>query len=282
MSERLTELLTHRLVRHHGRPAAPDFVQQALLAAALLALVFRLIGPFIVMRQMSFAVHGSSELSLTGRLRAAGRFQYRDRLARSAAPWRRCCSVSGDSVRANGIRRSVWCSRSGWGWRCCSFHLYPAALAPASPADPARSSGWVLGAGAACGGRRTCGAVLTMCYRRCVRPVDPEVAAAAVFPYARGSCRGAGRGDRRARRSRSSVRCGDVAVITPAAPAAVRGFVSPSATIAASWCRRDLRGRRHLLSLGAGGARFGPSPHLVRDLPGVLARRQRNGVSTSG
>lgn len=43
-----------------------DFVQQALVAAALLALVAGLIGPFIVMRQMSFAVHGSSELSLTG------------------------------------------------------------------------------------------------------------------------------------------------------------------------------------------------------------------------
>ena len=43
-----------------------DFVQQALLAAALLALVAGLIGPLIVMRQMSFAVHGSSELSLTG------------------------------------------------------------------------------------------------------------------------------------------------------------------------------------------------------------------------
>ena len=43
-----------------------DFVQRALLAAALLALIAGLIGPFIVMRQMSFAVHGSSELSLTG------------------------------------------------------------------------------------------------------------------------------------------------------------------------------------------------------------------------
>ncbi len=43
-----------------------DFVQQAVLAAALLALLGGLIGPFIVMRQMSFAVHGSSELSLTG------------------------------------------------------------------------------------------------------------------------------------------------------------------------------------------------------------------------
>jgi len=43
-----------------------DFVQQALIAGALLGLVAGLIGPFIVMRQMSFAVHGSSELSLTG------------------------------------------------------------------------------------------------------------------------------------------------------------------------------------------------------------------------
>ena len=67
MSERLSHLLAHLfsfditadLLRR-------DFVQQALLAAALLALVSGLIGPFIVMRQMSFAVHGSSELSLTG------------------------------------------------------------------------------------------------------------------------------------------------------------------------------------------------------------------------
>jgi zinc/manganese transport system permease protein len=43
-----------------------DFVRQALIAGALLGLVAGLIGPFIVMRQMSFAVHGSSELSLTG------------------------------------------------------------------------------------------------------------------------------------------------------------------------------------------------------------------------
>src|ERR1700754_4712752 len=67
MSERLADLMAHLfsfditadLLRR-------DFVQQALLAAALLALVAGLVGPFIVMRQMSFAVHGSSELSLTG------------------------------------------------------------------------------------------------------------------------------------------------------------------------------------------------------------------------
>jgi zinc/manganese transport system permease protein len=67
MNERLDLMLSHlfsfditaHLLTH-------DFVQQALLAAALLGLVAGLIGPFIVMRQMSFAVHGSSELSLTG------------------------------------------------------------------------------------------------------------------------------------------------------------------------------------------------------------------------
>lgn len=43
-----------------------DFVQQAVLAAALLGLLAGVIGPLIVSRQMSFAVHGTSELSLTG------------------------------------------------------------------------------------------------------------------------------------------------------------------------------------------------------------------------
>lgn len=43
-----------------------DFVQQALLAAAILGLLAGAIGPLIISRQMSFAVHGTSELSLTG------------------------------------------------------------------------------------------------------------------------------------------------------------------------------------------------------------------------
>jgi zinc/manganese transport system permease protein len=67
MNDRLADVLSHLFdfdvtADLLGR----GFVQQALLAAALLALVSGLIGPFIVMRQMSFAVHGSSELSLTG------------------------------------------------------------------------------------------------------------------------------------------------------------------------------------------------------------------------
>ncbi|MFE3100653.1 metal ABC transporter permease [Nocardia tengchongensis] len=43
-----------------------DFVQQAVVAAALLGLLAGAIGPLIISRQMSFAVHGTSELSLTG------------------------------------------------------------------------------------------------------------------------------------------------------------------------------------------------------------------------
>ncbi|WP_433592611.1 metal ABC transporter permease [Nocardia sp. CA-145437] len=45
---------------------AYDFVQQAVLAAALLGLLAGAIGPLIISRQMAFAVHGTSELSLTG------------------------------------------------------------------------------------------------------------------------------------------------------------------------------------------------------------------------
>ncbi len=67
MTDKLGHLLDNLLSFHITADLlSRDFVQQALLAAALLALVAGLIGPFIVMRQMSFAVHGSSELSLTG------------------------------------------------------------------------------------------------------------------------------------------------------------------------------------------------------------------------
>ena len=43
-----------------------DFVLFGLAAIALLGLLSGAIGPFIVMRQMSFSVHGASELALTG------------------------------------------------------------------------------------------------------------------------------------------------------------------------------------------------------------------------
>ncbi|NMO03868.1 metal ABC transporter permease [Gordonia sp. TBRC 11910] len=43
-----------------------DFVLQSMLALALLGLLGGILGPIIVARQMSFAVHGVSELSITG------------------------------------------------------------------------------------------------------------------------------------------------------------------------------------------------------------------------
>lgn len=43
-----------------------DFVQSALIAAAIIGLVSGVMGPLIVSRQMSFAVHGTSELSMAG------------------------------------------------------------------------------------------------------------------------------------------------------------------------------------------------------------------------
>lgn len=42
------------------------FAQNALLAAVLVAVMCGLIGPFVIMRGMSFAVHGTSELAFTG------------------------------------------------------------------------------------------------------------------------------------------------------------------------------------------------------------------------
>jgi zinc/manganese transport system permease protein len=67
MNDRLADLLSHLFAFSiTAHLLSHDFVQQALVAGALLGLVAGLVGPFIVMRQMSFAVHGSSELSLTG------------------------------------------------------------------------------------------------------------------------------------------------------------------------------------------------------------------------
>jgi zinc/manganese transport system permease protein len=43
-----------------------DFVQQSLIAGALLALIAGALGPLVVARQVSFAVHGTSELTFTG------------------------------------------------------------------------------------------------------------------------------------------------------------------------------------------------------------------------
>ncbi|TCP56696.1 zinc/manganese transport system permease protein [Tamaricihabitans halophyticus] len=43
-----------------------SFVQEALLAGAIVALIAGVLGPLVVTRRMSFAVHGTSELAFTG------------------------------------------------------------------------------------------------------------------------------------------------------------------------------------------------------------------------
>jgi len=45
---------------------ALPFAQHALLAGTLIAIICGVIGPFVIARQMAFAVHGAAELSFTG------------------------------------------------------------------------------------------------------------------------------------------------------------------------------------------------------------------------
>lgn len=67
MNNKFTDAMSRLLdVRTTADLLQYDFVQQALIAGAILGLLAGIIGPLIVSRQMSFAVHGTSELSLTG------------------------------------------------------------------------------------------------------------------------------------------------------------------------------------------------------------------------
>ncbi|BDC70793.1 metal ABC transporter permease [Prescottella equi] len=67
MSNKFTDAMSHLLdFSATADLLRYDFVQQALIAGAILGLLAGVIGPLIVSRQMSFAVHGTSELSLTG------------------------------------------------------------------------------------------------------------------------------------------------------------------------------------------------------------------------
>lgn len=45
---------------------AQPFAQHALLAAVIVAIICGIVGPFVIMRGMAFAVHGTSELAFTG------------------------------------------------------------------------------------------------------------------------------------------------------------------------------------------------------------------------
>ena len=238
MTERLTDLLAHLfsfditadLLRR-------DFVQQALLAAALLALVSGLIGPFIVMRQMSFAVHGSVELSLTGAAFAllAGFNVGVGALARLRA--------GGGAVRGAGQRARERDSAIGvvlafgLGLAVLFIHLYPGRTGTSF----ALLTGQIVGVGYS--GLALLAvvavlvvAVLAVSYRPLLfATVDPEVAAGRGVPVrALGIVFAALVGVTAAQGVQI---VGALLVmsllITPAA-AAVRVFVSPAATIAAS------------------------------------------------
>ena len=43
-----------------------EFAQNALIAGAIIAVVAGLVGPFVVARNLSFAVHGIAEVGFTG------------------------------------------------------------------------------------------------------------------------------------------------------------------------------------------------------------------------
>ncbi len=67
MNEKLTQLFDNLFAfETTGALLQLDFVRNALIAAAVIGLVSGMIGPLIVTRQMSFAVHGTSELSMAG------------------------------------------------------------------------------------------------------------------------------------------------------------------------------------------------------------------------
>ncbi len=238
MTDRLTDLLANLFAFDVTADLLHrDFVQQALLAAALLALVSGLIGPFIVMRQMSFAVHGSSELSLTGASFAllAG-FNIGIGALVGCALAAVLFGFLGQRVRERDSAIGVVLA-FGLGLAVLFIHLYPGRTGTSF----ALLTGQIVGVGYS--GLALLAVVvvlvvtvLTICYRPLLfATVDPEVAAGRGVPVrALGIVFAALVGVTAAQGVQI---VGALLVmsllITPAA-AAVRVFVSPSATIAAS------------------------------------------------
>ena len=238
MNDRLADLLAHLFAFDVTADLlGRDFVQQALVAAALLALVAGLIGPFIVMRQMSFAVHGSSELSLTGAAFAllTGLNVGLGALVGSALA-AVLFGILGQRARERDSAIGVVLA-FGLGLAVLFIHLYPGRTGTSF----ALLTGQIVGVGYS--GLALLAVVtvvvivvLAVCYRPLLfATVDPDVAAARGVPV-------------RAMGIVFAALVGVVAaqgvqivgallvmslLITPAA-AAARVFVSPAATIAAS------------------------------------------------
>ncbi len=280
MNDRLADLFAHLFAFDVTADLlGRDFVQKALLAAALLALVAGLIGPFIVMRQMSFAVHGSSELSLTGAAFAllTGLNVGLGALVGSALA-AVLFGILGQRARERDSAIGVVLA-FGLGLAVLFIHLYPGRTGTSF----ALLTGQIVGVGYS--GLALLAVVtvvvivvLAVCYRPLLfATVDPEVAAARGVPVrvdghrVRGSG-GSGCGTRRSDRRRAPR---DVAV-----DHARRGG---RAGFRLAGCNdRRLRGvrrvvgrRRHRAVAGAWRAGVGVRhDDLVRDLPAVLARRQ--------
>src|ERR1700742_1846033 len=238
MNDRLSDLLSH--VFDFDVTAdllTRGFVEQAVLAAALLALLAGLIGPFIVMRQMSFAVHGSSELSLTGAAFAllAG-FNVGVGALVGCALAAVLFGVLGQRARERDSAIGVVLA-FGLGLAVLFIHLYPGR----SGTSFALLTGQIVGVGYS-GLAMLAGVVvlvvvvLTVCYRPLLfATVDPEVAAARGVPVRALGIVFAALVGLTAAQGVQIV--GALLVmsllITPAA-AAVRVFASPAAAIAAS------------------------------------------------
>ena len=238
MNERLVDVLANMFAFDVTADLlGRDFVQQALIAAALLALVAGLIGPFIVMRQMSFAVHGSSELSLTGAAFAllTGLNVGVGALVGSALA-AVLFGILGQRTRERDSAIGVVLA-FGLGLAVLFIHLYPGRTGTSF----ALLTGQIVGVGySGLALLAVVTVVVTVVLAVCYRPllfatVDPDVAAARGVPV-------------RAMGIAFAAMVGVVAaqgvqiigallvmslLITPAA-AAARVFVSPAATIAAS------------------------------------------------
>ena len=264
-----------------------DFVQQALIAAALLALVAGLIGPFIVMRQMSFAVHGSSELSLTGAAFAllTGLNVGVGALVGSALA-AVLFGILGQRTRERDSAIGVVLA-FGLGLAVLFIHLYPGRTGTSF----ALLTGQIVGVGySGLALLAVVTVVVTVVLAVCYRP------AAVRHRRPRGGCGARRAGPRDGHRVRRHGGCGrragcadrrraagDVAVDHACRRGRAGVRLPRSHHCRLGGLRRDIGCRRHRVVAGARRAGFGVRHHdLVRDLRDLLAVGSRRSVDVEG
>src|SRR5699024_11005867 len=101
-----------------------DFVQQALIACALLGVLSGVMTPLVVLRQMSFSVHATSELALMG-ASAALRFGLNIGLGAIACAVGAAIVVAVFGFRGPQDRAIGVVMTCGLGSSVLSIHLYP-------------------------------------------------------------------------------------------------------------------------------------------------------------